>query len=126
MPVAIGARRPAVVLPEGLDPSRADAVLLHELAHIRRGDYAWNLARAVVQVVYWPHPLAWLAGRWLAAAREGACDDLCVHALGGPATYRAALLDVADGLARRPGPALGLAMARTSRLGRRQIGRAHV
>jgi beta-lactamase regulating signal transducer with metallopeptidase domain/protocatechuate 3,4-dioxygenase beta subunit len=119
VPIAIGARRPAVVLPEGLDPARADAVVLHELAHIRRGDYAWNVVRVAVQVVYWPHPLAWLAGRWLASARETACDDLCVHALGGAATYRAALLDVAAGLARRPGPALGLAMARSSRLGRR-------
>ena len=74
----------------------------------------------LVQALYWPHPLVWLLGRAIAEVRERACDDLCVHELGGPSAYRR------DSAGRRhracrigPGPALGLAMARPSRLGRR-------
>ncbi len=63
--------------------------------------------------------MAWLLGRAQAESRERACDAYCVHQMGGPAPYRAALLAMAEGLARRPGPPLGLAMARRSRLGRR-------
>ncbi|MEO6808876.1 MAG: carboxypeptidase regulatory-like domain-containing protein, partial [Isosphaeraceae bacterium] len=82
-------------------------------------DYGWNLVRAVVQVLYWPHPLTWFLGRIIGAVREQACDDFCVHVMGGSTEYRATLLEVASGLVQRPDPALGLAMARPSNLGRR-------
>ena len=58
--------RPTVILPESLADAaspRLDAVLVHELAHVRRGDYAWNLMRKLVQLLYWPHPLTWPLGR---------------------------------------------------------------
>ncbi|MDG3006067.1 carboxypeptidase regulatory-like domain-containing protein [Paludisphaera mucosa] len=123
VPLVVGWLRPAVVLPRGLVATATDrvidAVVLHELAHVRRGDFGWNLARKVVQAFYWPHPLAWLMGRTIGAVREQACDDLCVHALGGASEYRESLLAVASGLIRRPDPTIGLAMARTSNLGRR-------
>lgn len=122
VPVVVGWLRPAILLPthEGAgDPDgHADAILLHELAHVRRGDYAWNVLLRLVQAAYWPHPLAWLLGRAMAESRELACDAFCVHQMGGPAPYRASLLAMAGGLAR-PAPALGLAMASRSRLGRR-------
>jgi len=95
------------------------AIALHELSHVRRGDYAWNVILRVVQAVYWPHVLVWVLGRVIAELRERVCDDLCVYELGGPAAYRDALLAVASGIIRRPSMALGLAMARTSKLGRR-------
>ncbi|MGO9464621.1 MAG: carboxypeptidase regulatory-like domain-containing protein [Isosphaeraceae bacterium] len=123
VPVALGWLRPTIVLPDSLTGSGSagsiDAVLLHELSHVRRGDYAWNVILRVVQAVYWPHVLVWVLGRAIAFVRERVCDDLCVHALGGPAAYRDALLAVASGIVRRPSPALGLAMARTSKLARR-------
>jgi beta-lactamase regulating signal transducer with metallopeptidase domain/thiol-disulfide isomerase/thioredoxin/protocatechuate 3,4-dioxygenase beta subunit len=123
VPVVVGWLGPAVVLPRALgqsaDERLVDAVLLHELAHVRRGDFGWNLALRLVQAVYWPHPLVWPVGWFISAVREQACDDLCVHVLGGAAGYRASLVEVASGLVRRPEPALGLAMARATRLGRR-------
>ena len=125
VPVVVGCLRPWVVVPSALvdraTPELIDAVLLHELAHVRRGDYGWNLVRKVVGAAYWPHPLVWPLGRIIGAVREQACDDLCVHAMGGAAGYRASLLAVASELvaARRPGAALGLAMARTPDLARR-------
>ena len=123
VPMVIGWLRPAIVVPQPLlgeaRPSLIAAVLLHELGHVRRGDFGWNLVWKLVQVLYWPHPLAWLVGRIIGRVREQACDDLCVHSLGDAATYRASLLEVASGLVRRPDPALGLAMARPTNLGRR-------
>ncbi len=123
VPVVVGWRAPVILLPEALvaasSPGLIDAVLLHELGHVKRGDFAWNVMRKLVQIVYWPHPLAWLVGRVVGAVREQACDDLCVHALGGSAVYRATLAEVAAGLVRRPESALGLAMARSTNLGRR-------
>lgn len=123
VPVVVGWMRPAILLPEGLiasaNPGLIDAVLLHELGHIRRGDFGWNIVRKLVQLVYWPHPLVWPVGRIVDRVREQACDDLCVHGLGGPAAYRASLIEVASGLVRRPDASLGLAMARPTNLGLR-------
>ncbi len=123
VPIAAGWLRPSIVIPEGLvgtfDPEAIDAVLLHELAHVRRGDFGWNLALKLVQILYWPHPMVWMAGRMMAGVREQVCDDLCVHVLGGSEAYRATLIEVASGLVRRPGPSIGMAMARGPGLVRR-------
>ena len=123
VPIAAGWLRPSIVVPEGLvgtsDSETIDAVLLHELAHVRRGDFGWNLMMKLVQILYWPHPMVWMAGRMIAGVREQVCDDLCVHVLGGAGAYRATLIEVASGLVRRPGPSIGMAMARGPGLGRR-------
>ena len=121
VPAVIGWRRPMILLPATAlaSPEHAEAILLHELAHVRRGDYGWNLGLRVVNALYWPHPLAWVLARAVADSRERACDAFCVHRMGGSSAYRSALLAVAEALARRPGPALGLAMAGRSRLSRR-------
>ena len=122
VPVVVGWLRPTILLPESTtsgDPiEHAEAILLHELAHVRRGDYAWNLLLRLVGAVYWPHPMATLLARAVAESRELACDAFCVSQMGGPAPYRAALLAMAEGLTR-PSPALGLAMATRPRLARR-------
>ncbi len=123
VPVVIGWLRPTILLPaegaEGVEAAHVEPILLHELAHIRRGDYAWNVLAKGVEALYWPQPLAWLLARAVAESRELACDSFCVGQLGGPATYREALIAMAEGLIRRPGPALGLAIAGRSRLARR-------
>ncbi len=123
VPMVVGWFRPMVVIPEKMMTSSSqkavDAVLIHELAHVQRGDYAWNLARKIVQIAYWPHPLSWLLGPVFASVREQACDELCVHWMGGIEDYRATLLEVASSLVRRPDTALGMAMTRSTRLRRR-------
>ena len=121
--MVVGWLKPAIVLPEGLAQNAAaeliDMVLLHELAHVRRGDFAWNLVHKLVRLIYWPHPLVWPVGRTISAVREQACDDLCIHGAGSAAAYRASLLQVASGLVERPELSLGLALARESNLARR-------
>ena len=89
IPLVLGWFRPAIILPVGeeddapIPESRIDAILLHELAHLRRGDDGWNLLQQFVRVLYWPHPLIWVMDRIIADVREQACDDLCVRWLGG-------------------------------------------
>jgi beta-lactamase regulating signal transducer with metallopeptidase domain len=123
VPVVLGWLHPMIVLPGSLIGKswreHSDAVLLHELSHVRRGDYPWNLCLRFVLALYWPHVLVWLLGRASVTLRERACDDLCVHEMGGPSVYRDALIAVAADNSRRPSPALGLAMAHPSKLGRR-------
>jgi hypothetical protein len=127
VPVVVGLWRPAVIVPQSLacraDAGLISAVLLHELAHVRRRDYAWNLVLRLVRVLYWPHPLAWSLTRAVSSAREAACDAFCVGALGDRSLYGQTLLEVAASLVARPSPsnspALGMAMARSLQLATR-------
>jgi beta-lactamase regulating signal transducer with metallopeptidase domain/protocatechuate 3,4-dioxygenase beta subunit len=122
VPVVIGWLRPAIMVPRdhvtALSGRKRDAVLLHEMAHVRRGDYAWQVLFLLVQAIYWPQPLVWLAGKCLGRLRERACDDVCIHALGG-GEYRATLLDLAAALVRPHRLSLGLAAVRSSKIARR-------
>jgi TonB family protein len=77
-PMACGALRPAIALPMDArewseeDLSRA---LVHELEHVRRGDWAMRCFARAVCAAYWFHPLVWMAWRRLALEAERACDD---------------------------------------------------
>lgn len=78
VPVTWGWRRPVVLLPEeAAEWSAAERrnALVHELAHIARGDWAMQLGARVACAVHWFHPLAWLAARRVAFEAEQACDD---------------------------------------------------
>ncbi len=113
-PAVVGFLRPVVVLPAGL-PSSASReqvghVLLHELAHVKRRDPLASLALLALQLLYWFHPLVWLARARLAALRELCCDQTVTGALRGDApAYRRTLLELARPLVSRPAPGgLGL------------------
>jgi len=123
VPLVAGWFRPVIVLPEALaesaDRQAIDAVLLHELAHAGRSDYAWNLLLQVATAIYWPHPFVWLAGRHVRQVREDVCDALCIHWMGDARAYCAILVEVAAGLVRRPLAALGMSMTGRTKLSRR-------
>jgi HEAT repeat protein/Zn-dependent protease with chaperone function len=83
MPCTSGWRRPVIILPEGAlewDDQRREMVLLHELAHIRRGDILWHLIAQVAVAVHWFNPFVWAAARAMRADAERAADDLVVGA----------------------------------------------
>ncbi|MAE63306.1 MAG: hypothetical protein CMJ18_03465 [Phycisphaeraceae bacterium] len=120
VPVIIGWLRPTILIPKHrMSPSGAhiDSVLLHELCHVRRLDFLWHVLLRAVQVIYWYHPLTWVAGRTITRAREVTCDEVCVHHLDSRDTYRSALLWFAGSLVRRPAESLALAMAKPTRIG---------
>jgi TonB family protein len=96
--VTWGLWRPKVLLPAAArfwSDERIAVVLHHELAHIRRADWAIQLAAALMRGLCWFNPLAWLAYRKLRQASEHACDDLVLrHGIDG-ATYATHLVEIA-------------------------------
>ena len=108
-PLTWGTLRPAVLLPADADAwpdGHRRAVLLHELAHVRRLDCLAALVAHVTCALWWFHPGAWWAASRLAAERERACDHRVLAAGVRPSDYAECLLSIAD-RARGPGlPAL--------------------
>lgn len=128
-PALCGLWRPVVLLPRALAhqlaPAQLRAILLHELAHARRGDLWVNTLQTLLQVAWWWHPLVWFANARLRAAREETVDDTVACELGPDAdTYPEALLQVAKSALHRPALSLGLIGILESRSGlRRRIER---
>ncbi len=120
MPMTFGVLRPAVFMPSAAaqwSDERRRMVLLHELAHVRRGDVATHLiARAAVSICWW-NPLAWTAWREFLKERERATDDMVLSAGARASEYAGHLLEVARSM--QSAPAIGcaaVAMARPSQL----------
>ena len=115
MPFACGFFTATIVLPaecDGWSLDRRRAVLLHELAHVRRHDLVGHTLGRVACAVYWFHPLVWKAAKQLRSESERACDDLAL-ACGARATdYAEHLLDIVTSVRRDSTPSVALAMAR--------------
>jgi beta-lactamase regulating signal transducer with metallopeptidase domain len=96
VPAVIGALRPVILLPAsvltGLTPLQLEALLAHELAHIRRYDYLVNLAQSVIETLLFYHPAVWWVSRSIREEREHCCDDLAVRVCGDAHFYATALL----------------------------------
>ena len=119
--VSAGDSAAASSLVEKLPPDQLRAVLLHELTHLRRGDVWMNCAQALVQIVYWWHPLLWFANARIRRVREEAVDDAVMLALREDAEiYAPTLLEVAKLAFHRPLASLGLVGILESRSALRQ------
>ena len=123
IPLAWGHLRGRVLLPQAAHEwpaGRLRAVLAHEFAHLRRGDWPVHVVAELLCAVYWFHPLVWLAHRQLRSESERAADDL-VLGLGVDAhEYATHLLDIVRAVHRRARVwTPTVAMARTSHLEQR-------
>lgn len=124
--VTWGVRRPKVILPASArewSDARMRVVLLHELAHVRRGDWVTQMAAEGLRAAYWFNPLVWMASRRLRQESEQACDDDVLNGgVEGP-EYATHLLALARSVRQnRRSPFAGFpapAMARPSSLERR-------
>ena len=124
-PAVCGLFRPAILIPQSLAENFSDeqlrAVLLHELIHLRRRDVWVNFLQALLQIVYWWHPLVWLANARIRRVREEAVDDAVMLALRDEAeAYAPTLLEVAKLALNRPLASLGLVGILESRHALRQ------
>lgn len=111
-PAVCGLLRPVILIPENLaprlQPHELQAVVLHELAHVKRGDLWVNLIQTLLQIVYFYNPLLWLANAMIRRVREQAVDEAVLVAMGETAPdYPETLLHVAK-LAFHRRPALSL------------------
>ncbi len=123
VPVVVGIIAPAALLPVQAaewSPECRRAVLLHELAHIRRHDLLAHTLAQLACVCYWMNPLIWLAAYRMRVERETACDNAVLIAEVKASAYAAHLLAVA-GAARgqRRAPIAGIAIANSSEVGTR-------
>lgn len=79
-PIVVGHLRPVILMPvgllAGLPVGQVEALLLHELAHIRRRDYLVNAVQRAVEGLLFYHPAAWWATRVIRTERENCCDDI--------------------------------------------------
>jgi beta-lactamase regulating signal transducer with metallopeptidase domain len=117
MPFACGLITPTIVLPadcDGWSSDRRRAVLLHELAHVRRRDLIGHTLSRLVCAVYWFHPLVWMAAGRLRSESEQACDDLAVGSGARAADYAEHLLDIVTSVRTDSTPNVAMAMARRS------------
>jgi ankyrin repeat protein/beta-lactamase regulating signal transducer with metallopeptidase domain len=100
VPAVIGWLRPVILLPvsamAGLTPQMIEAVLAHELAHIRRHDYLLNVLQTAVETLLFYHPSVWWVGKKIRQERENCCDDLAVAACGDALIYARALTALED------------------------------
>jgi beta-lactamase regulating signal transducer with metallopeptidase domain len=114
-PAAIGFFKPAIIFPpwtlQELSPLELNAVLLHELAHLRRWDDWTNLAQEIMRALFFFHPAFWWIGRGLALEREMACDDFVLASNSNPRAYAQCLVSVAEKSVLRRGLALAQAVA---------------
>jgi len=115
MPFACGVFTPTIVLPAEADSwtlERRRAVLLHELAHVRRHDLIGHTLGRLACAVYWFHPLVWTAAKQLRSESERACDDLALSCGARATDYAEHLLDIVTSVKRDATPSVALAMAR--------------
>lgn len=95
VPSMIGHLRPLILLPIGaianLSPMHLDAILAHELAHIRRHDYLANLLQTLIETLLFYHPAVWWISTSIRQEREHCCDDIAVRIVGNAREYGAAL-----------------------------------
>lgn len=99
-PLVIGILRPMILVPAAafsdLSVAELEAILAHELAHVRRHDYLVNLLQSLVETLLFYHPAIWWISRQIRIERENCCDDIAVNLMQDRAAYVRALASVAS------------------------------
>jgi uncharacterized protein (TIGR03435 family) len=107
-PGVFGILRPILLLPEGLPdeltPAQFEAILAHELRHIRFRDNLTAALHMFVEALFWFHPLVWWLGARLTEERERDCDEAALRQAGRPADYARGIVSVCRNYAESPLP----------------------
>lgn len=113
IPLTIGHFKPIVIFPlaliNNLDSEQVEAILLHELAHVKRYDYLLNILQCVMETILCFNPFVWLISKTIREEREYCCDDMVVNEDFNQFTYSKALLVIAE----QSNQSYALAMAST-------------
>jgi beta-lactamase regulating signal transducer with metallopeptidase domain len=115
VPAVVGHLRPVILFPasafSGLTPAQLEAVIAHELAHVRRYDYLVNLLQTAAETLLFYHPAVWWVSRCARDEREHACDDAAVRCVGDVLLYARSLAALEGLRARNFKEAAALAVA---------------
>jgi TonB family protein len=110
-PSAVGWLRPVILLPAssllGLSSQQLEAVIAHELAHIRRHDYIVSAVQVIVETLLFYHPAVWWTSSRIRHERELCCDDLAIRACGDAICYARALTQLEKLRVVKPSLVLG-------------------
>jgi uncharacterized protein (TIGR03435 family) len=105
-PRVVGVFRPVVLLPDAIEEQLTDAefeaILVHELAHVRRRDNSFSVVQSIVEAIFWFYPPVWWIGRRLIAERERACDEAVLRIGSNPETYAEGILKVCELYVKTP------------------------
>ncbi|SEL54493.1 M56 family metallopeptidase [Parapedobacter koreensis] len=111
VPMVVGHLKPIILFPmavyTGMRMEQVEAVLIHELAHIKRNDYLINLIKTITETLLFFNPFVWLIGKALEMERENACDDVVVDLTAKPVYYARTLLWLEE-QRQQPSPSLAL------------------
>jgi beta-lactamase regulating signal transducer with metallopeptidase domain/uncharacterized GH25 family protein len=109
-PIVVGVLKAVILFPAAalihLSTEEVEALLVHELAHIRRHDYVVNLVQSVLETVLFYHPGVWWISSVVRVEREHCCDDIALSIVGDRQKYAKALLGVEQLRQARPGLAV--------------------
>ena len=109
-PGIFGLFRPVLLWPEGisqrLDDAQLEAVVAHEVCHVRRGDNMTAALHMAVQAVFWFHPLVWWLETRLVKEREAACDEEVLQMCGQARAYAESILQVCEFCVESPLPCM--------------------
>ncbi len=98
IPTAIGYLKPVILLPlsfaSGLTQNQIEAVLAHEIAHIKRNDFVINIIQTAAEIIFFYHPAVWWISSFIRKERENCCDDYAVEICGNPVEYSKALIAI--------------------------------
>ncbi len=99
-PLTIGWLKPVVLFPLGLaarlSTAEVEVILLHELAHIKRNDYFFNVLQSLTTILLFYHPATHWMARLLDEERENCCDDLVVELTGQQDKYASTLIHLQE------------------------------
>jgi beta-lactamase regulating signal transducer with metallopeptidase domain len=99
-PLVIGHLKPIILFPIGainrLSTDDVEAIIAHELAHIKRNDYIVNICLNIAESIYYFHPAMWWLTSQISAEREHCCDDIAIDTLGSPMSYAKSLVAVQE------------------------------
>jgi len=99
-PMVIGFIKPIILVPISiithLPVEQVDAIIAHELAHIKRNDYLINLIQTFFEILFFYHPCVWWISNVIRKERENCCDDIAVSMCGGLSVYINALKNLEE------------------------------
>jgi len=111
-PITFGTIKPLILIPASLflhlTPAQLEAIITHELAHIKRHDYLHNIIQSAMEAIFFYHPCFWWINAYVREQRENACDDMAIQAGIDPRDLAYGLAEVLNH-ANEPAPEMALA-----------------